>query len=70
MGSLSEHTKSIKAAIQAAIDDGYSAEFDLGYVQWRDYPIEISLELIQYSKNGEGRTYVAAYDTVFTEERD
>lgn len=69
MASLFDHTKKIRAAIQAAQDDGFEPSVEL-YYSWEGRVTGIDLELIQYSVNGEGTRYVANYEVLFSEERE
>lgn len=69
MAFLSEHAKSIRAAIKAAEADGYVIEYDI----LRDRSdgsrvVEIDLELHQYSETGDGYRYLANYQLLHTKE--
>lgn len=65
MATLSEHAERIRAAIEAAEADGFKVRAEVYRVPWDHSEIdEIDLEIKQYSKNGNGETYLANYGLI------
>lgn len=46
MGSLSEHAKNIKAAIEAARDDGFRVEFEWEFDRYTDVVTSVQLDIL------------------------
>lgn len=68
MATLSEHSEKIRAAIEAAKADGFVIESNLYYAH-NGAVTDVDLMIHKYSKNGEGRNYIAQYDTLNSEDR-
>lgn len=67
MASLFDHAEKIRAAIQAAKDDGFEPSFEVYHSYDREV-IGVDLELVQYSVDGYGTRYISNYEILFAKE--